>query len=147
MGEREGRGRGRRLLEGGFITPLSRLRAQHSPSLSTHIPSLTNPSQQCNNNTYRGATREGQLLLGSRIEDLEGCSPTATAFPAGTLFASERHALAYLPGERGWVITDEGEHPGQLFSFVRCADGAHWRGVQVRPRRAAVEIEARGLRR
>lgn len=32
---------------------------------------------------YWGATEEGQLLLGSHLDELEGCSPTATAFPPG----------------------------------------------------------------
>jgi hypothetical protein len=33
---------------------------------------------------YWGATDEGQLLLGSHLNDLEGCEPTATMFPPGT---------------------------------------------------------------
>lgn len=32
---------------------------------------------------YWGATEEGQLLLGSHLDELEGCSPTATMFPPG----------------------------------------------------------------
>jgi hypothetical protein len=32
---------------------------------------------------YWGATEDGQLLLGSHLDELEGCSPTATQFPAG----------------------------------------------------------------
>jgi hypothetical protein len=31
---------------------------------------------------------------------------------------------------RGWVISD-GEYPGQLFSYIKEADGEHWRGVKV----------------
>lgn len=34
---------------------------------------------------YWGATEEGQLLLGSHLDELEGCSPTATMFPPGEL--------------------------------------------------------------
>lgn len=82
---------------------------------------------------YWGATKEGQLLLGSHLEDLDECHPTATLFPAGTLFASERHTVAFSPGDRGWVISD-GDWPGQLFSFMREPDGEHWRGVKAIPR-------------
>jgi len=32
---------------------------------------------------YWGATDEGQLLLGSHLNDLDGCEPTATMFPPG----------------------------------------------------------------
>lgn len=32
---------------------------------------------------YWGATEEGQLLLGSHLDELEGCNPTATMFPPG----------------------------------------------------------------
>jgi hypothetical protein len=35
---------------------------------------------------YWGATAGGQLLIGTRLSDLEGSNPTATAFPAGCLF-------------------------------------------------------------
>jgi hypothetical protein len=51
--------------------------------------------------------------------------------PPGTLFASERHTLAYAPGDKGWIISDN-DWPGQLFSFLLEADGQHWRGVKVR---------------
>lgn len=82
---------------------------------------------------YWGATAEGQLLLGSHLNDMEGCDPTATAFPPGTLFASTRHTVAYSPGAHGWVI-EEGEWPGQLLSFLLEPDGRHWRGIKAIPR-------------
>lgn len=82
---------------------------------------------------YWGATDEGQLLLGSHLDDLEGCDPTATLFPPGTLFASTRHTVAYSPGDRGWVISDD-QWPGQLLSFLLDTDGQHWRGVKAIPR-------------
>lgn len=82
---------------------------------------------------YWGATDEGQLLLGSNLDDLEGCDPTATMFPQGTLFASTQHTVAFSPGNKGWVI-NEGDWPGQLFSFLVDADGQHWRGVKAIPR-------------
>lgn len=82
---------------------------------------------------YWGATEEGQLLLGSHLDELEGCSPTATAFPPGTLFASTRHTVAFSPGSKGWVI-NEGDWPGQLLSFMLDSDGQHWRGIKAIPR-------------
>lgn len=82
---------------------------------------------------YWGATEEGQLLVGSALGDLEGCDPTATIFPPGSLFATERHTVAYNPGDMGWVIS-EGDWPGQLFSFLLDSDGEHFRGVKAIPR-------------
>ncbi|KAF8072401.1 histone H3 [Scenedesmus sp. PABB004] len=82
---------------------------------------------------YWGATEEGQLLLGSHLNDMDGCDPTATLFPPGTLFASTKHTVAYSPGNRGWVIS-EGDWPGQLLSFLVDSDGTHWRGVKAIPR-------------
>lgn len=81
---------------------------------------------------YWGATDDGQLLFGSRIEDLGECNPSAVAFPPGTVFASERHTVAYSPGKLGWVIADN-DWPGELLSFIR-ADEQHWRGVKIIPR-------------
>lgn len=80
---------------------------------------------------FWGTTEEGQLLFGSRVEDLEGCDPSATPFPAGTLFASERHTVAYSPGNQGWVINED-DWPGQVFSFIK--EGTHWRKIKVIPR-------------
>lgn len=41
---------------------------------------------------------DGQLMFGSSIEDLAMCEPTATMFPAGTMFSSVRHSMAFNPG-------------------------------------------------
>lgn len=82
---------------------------------------------------YWGCTDEGQLLFGSYAADLKDCNPTATLFPAGTLFASERHMVAYSPGEYGWVIVDD-DYPGQLLSFIRGEKAHTWRGVKAIPR-------------
>lgn len=80
---------------------------------------------------FWGCSDEGQLLFGSMAADLAACNPTATLFPAGTLFASERHMVAYSPGEYGWVIVDD-DFPGQLLSFVK--GEKTWRGVKAIPR-------------
>lgn len=81
---------------------------------------------------YWGSTDEGQLMFSTHPGDLAGCSPTATLFPAGTLFATERHMVAYQPGDKGWVIAQD-DWPGQLLSFL--SDGAAgWRGVRAIPR-------------
>jgi hypothetical protein len=50
---------------------------------------------------YWGATDEGQLLLGSHLNDLDGCEPTATMFPPGRA------------ARRCWVLSP-------LFSQQRC---------------------------
>lgn len=39
---------------------------------------------------YWGATEEGQLLLGSHLDELEGCNPTATMFPPGAAMQDKR---------------------------------------------------------
>ncbi|GLI67982.1 hypothetical protein VaNZ11_012193 [Volvox africanus] len=84
---------------------------------------------------YWGCTDAGQLLFGSVADDLEGCNPTAAPFPAGTLFASERHTVAYSPGDYGWVIVDD-DYPGLIMSFMKAAkegDGG-FRNVKAIPR-------------
>lgn len=99
---------------------------------------------------FWGATAEGQLLLGSDLADLEECDPTATMFPAGTLFASERHIVAYSPGDRcaGWgvggggagVFGEEGEAQGQAWGVGRgvCGErGVVWARAASVPGRAA----------
>lgn len=82
---------------------------------------------------FWGATPDGQLMFGSCLEDLAACNPTATSFPPGTLFASERHMMAYSPGDKGWVIEGTEDYPGQLLSFLK-ADAEHWRTVKAIPR-------------
>lgn len=78
---------------------------------------------------YWGVIDEGQLLIGTDLSDLEACEPSATEFPAGTLYMSRGDTLAEHPGERGWVIAGE-QWPGRLFSFVK-------KGGQHRRRHAA----------
>ncbi|GFR48841.1 hypothetical protein Agub_g10794 [Astrephomene gubernaculifera] len=84
---------------------------------------------------FWGCTDSGQLMFGSLAEDLQGCNPTAAPFPAGTLFASERHTVAYSPGDYGWVIVDD-DFPGLIMSFVKAAKQGEpgWRGVKAIPR-------------
>lgn len=82
---------------------------------------------------YWGCTETGQLLFGSKMADLAGTNPTATAFPAGCLFTSESHMIAYSPGERGWLIAGDSV-PGELMSFVEADDAEHFKGVKAIPR-------------
>ncbi|KAG2435647.1 hypothetical protein HXX76_006849 [Chlamydomonas incerta] len=83
---------------------------------------------------FWGCTDNGQLMFGSVADDLEGCNPTAAPFPSGTLFASERHTVAYSPGAYGWVIVDD-DFPGLIMSFQRTKEGAEgWRNVKAIPR-------------
>jgi hypothetical protein len=97
-------------------------------------------------------------MFATRREDLDSCQPTATIFPAGTLFASIRHNIAFNPGpsvrifagsclcfwlsfsfwSQGWVISGE-DYPGELLSFIK-ADEAHWKSVKCIPR-----ITSKGL--
>lgn len=44
---------------------------------------------------------------------------------------SERHTVAYSPGEYGWVIVDD-DFPGLLMSFMKDKrDAQSWRAVKV----------------
>lgn len=45
---------------------------------------------------YWGATDEGQLLLGSHLNDLDGCDPTATMFPQGTAYIQTVSVHSFL---------------------------------------------------
>jgi len=68
---------------------------------------------------YWGVTEEGQLLIGTHIEDLVACDPSAVQFPQGTLYMSHGDTVAENPDpEKGWVIAGE-QWPGQLFSFIK----------------------------
>lgn len=49
----------------------------------------------------RGLTPTGSFMVGSRVEDLEECVPTATAFPAGSLFTSAGTSRAEHSGQNG----------------------------------------------
>lgn len=82
---------------------------------------------------FWGCTETGQLLFGSNLGDLTDTNPTATAFPAGCLFTSESHMIAYSPGERGWLIAGD-DLPGELVSFVEAEDAQHFKGVKAIPR-------------
>ncbi|KAJ9525605.1 hypothetical protein QJQ45_003374 [Haematococcus lacustris] len=82
---------------------------------------------------FWGATGDGQLVFGAEPEDLAACNPSATLFPAGCLFTSERALVAVCPGERGWVIEGD-DLPGDVLSFVAAEDAAHFRGVKAIPR-------------
>lgn len=75
-------------------------------------------------------------MFGTQAEELAACNPTATAFPGGTMFASECPEQAYSPGERGWVLPGAADDywPGHLLSFVRADDNAHFRSVRAIPR-------------
>lgn len=88
---------------------------------------------------FWGCTETGQLLFGSNLSDLSGTNPTATSFPAGCLYTSESHMIAYSPGERGWFIAGD-DMPGELVSFVEAEDLEHFKGVKAIPR-----ITSKGL--
>lgn len=80
-----------------------------------------------------GATEDGHLMIGSAPDQLADCNPNACMFPAGTLFASEPHTIAYCPGSQGWVVSDDC-CPGMLKSFIKAPDHVHWRNVKAIPR-------------
>lgn len=86
---------------------------------------------------YWGATDDGHMMFGSCEADLEACNPSATPFPAGSMFSSERAMKAYSPGDQGWVIGGD-DLPGRLFSFMTTApDTPHWRAIRAIPRLTA----------
>lgn len=82
---------------------------------------------------YWGVTEDGKFMLGTDINDLTECNPSATHFPAGTMYMSQGDVLAVHPGEMGWIIPHE-QWPGKLFAFVESMDHKHWRAVQAIPR-------------
>lgn len=83
---------------------------------------------------FWGTTEDGRFMFGSRADDLMECNPSATMFPAGSLFVSEGNsALACSPGDKGWVISCDWE--GQLYSFMPgMAIQRRWREVKAIPR-------------
>lgn len=86
---------------------------------------------------YWGVTGDSRLVFGTDPRKLDGCAPTATPFPAGTLFASHDATLCHSPGTRGWVIRGDHPLPGQLLSFVaskRPTAQKRWREVKAVPR-------------
>ncbi len=70
------------------------------------------------------------------MEDLTGCDPSATLFPAGALFIGESAGHAESPGPSGWVIPGDAA-PGRLLSFMErtsrnvSVNDPHWRAVKV----------------
>lgn len=66
---------------------------------------------------YWGVTPQGRVQFASDIRDLAACLPTATAFPAGSIFVSASVSKASSPGPQGWTI-DSRMVPGTLSSFV-----------------------------
>eukprot|EP00884_Botryococcus_braunii_P014886 jgi/Botrbrau1/23399/Bobra.0051s0045.2 len=83
---------------------------------------------------FWGTTDDGRFMFGSRVDDLLECNPSATLFPAGSLFLSEGNsALACSPGDKGWFISCD--WAGQLFSFIPgMTIPRRWRDVKVIPR-------------
>lgn len=98
--------------------------AVHHRVLAARDPDGTQPF-------YWGATALGQLMFGTVLGDLEQCDPTATIFPAGTLFSSVRPTVVQ-PGQWGWMIEGD-EMPGELLSFVK-VDAEHYATVKGIPR-------------
>lgn len=81
-----------------------------------------------------GAAPDGRFLLGTCAEDLHGCSPSATLFPAGSLYASDGPNCMVYPGDHGFILPREPQH-GALFSFVESAvPGQRWREMKAVPR-------------
>ncbi|EFN54932.1 hypothetical protein CHLNCDRAFT_134667 [Chlorella variabilis] len=86
---------------------------------------------------FWGVTEDNRLVFGTDPQKLDGCNPTATPFPAGTLFASHDATLCHSPGTHGWVIRGEHPLPGELLSFVASArptPAHHWKQVKAVPR-------------
>lgn len=86
---------------------------------------------------FWGVTDDNRLVFGTHPDKLDGCNPTASPFPAGTLYASHDPTLCHSPGGKGWVIRGEHPLPGHLLSFVpsRVQTATHhWRGVKAVPR-------------
>lgn len=53
---------------------------------------------------FWGVTDDNRLVFGTDAAKLDGCTPTATPFPAGSLYASHDPTLCHSPGSQGWVI-------------------------------------------
>lgn len=76
-------------------------------------------------------------MFGTDPSKLDGCTPSATPFPAGSLYASHDTTLCTSPGSQGWVIKGEHPLPGHLLSFVASKSptpARHWRGIKAVPR-------------
>mmetsp|Transcript_17226 Transcript_17226/g.51533 ORF Transcript_17226/g.51533 Transcript_17226/m.51533 type:complete len:285 (+) Transcript_17226:203-1057(+) len=88
---------------------------------------------------FWGRTKEGSFMVGSRLDDLAECNPTATAFPGGSLYVSAgtTRAVHDGAGELGWVMPGD-SWPGQVRSFVPA------RNHQFRKMRAVPRINSRG---
>jgi hypothetical protein len=82
---------------------------------------------------FWGMTPDQRFMLGSRLSDLEdGCRPTATQFPAGSLFTSTGTSRAVQTGQKGWVMPGD-LWPGQVRAFVEKRDHTY-RAVRAVPR-------------
>lgn len=83
---------------------------------------------------YWGSTKDNRFMLGCALKDLEACSPSATPFPAGCLYASEGPNVAVHAGQGGWIMPGRPHH-GNLFSFVESQlPGRKWRELKAIPR-------------
>lgn len=81
---------------------------------------------------YWGVTPDQKFMLGSNVEDLAECDPTATSFPAGSLFTSAGYSRAEQAGPMGWVMPGE-LWPGQIRSFMERRDHS-FRNMKAVPR-------------
>lgn len=83
---------------------------------------------------FWGDTTDGRFCIGTCLEDLAACNPTATALPPGCLYASDGPTTAKSPGSTGFVLAP-GDHRGVLLSFVESLKpGRRWRDVKAVPR-------------
>lgn len=82
---------------------------------------------------YWGSS-DNRFMLGVSLDDLEPCSPSATPFPAGSLYASEGPNVVLHPGQGGWIMPGRPHH-GNLFSFVESnSPSRKWRELKAIPR-------------
>lgn len=83
---------------------------------------------------FWGSTPDNRFMLGSSTADLGACAPSATPFPAGSLYASQGPNVALHPGQGGWIMPGSPHH-GSLHSFVQSrVPGRKWRDLKAVPR-------------
>jgi hypothetical protein len=124
-------------LKEAALSALSKIEGQYAfvifDSIARRV--LAARDRQGSQPLYWGSTEDGRFMFGSSYDDLSECNPSATPFPAGSLYASERHLLAESPGDKGWVIPASEMWPGQLLSFMEGRlPGRKWRDVKAIPR-------------